>query len=194
MTLNDAITKLRVMLGAEAEVVTEVKMADVTLVDGTEVFTEGELAVGAVLYVKVAEGEAPFAPAGMHETTEGQVITVGENGVIESIEDVAVEATPATEAPADAAPATDTQLAADPEALLAAIADLISGYQAEVAAEVAQVNEEMKALTERFNAVAGEPAAKPVKRNFMEEAAAAKEVELARFNKLVALRNKKLNK
>ena len=53
MTLNDAITKLRVMLGAEAEVVTEVKMADVTLVDGTEVFTEGELAVGAVLYVKV---------------------------------------------------------------------------------------------------------------------------------------------
>jgi uncharacterized coiled-coil protein SlyX len=195
MTLNDAITKLRVMLGAEAEVATEVKMADISLIDGTELFTEGELVVGAVLLVKVAEGEAPFAPAGMHETVDGMILTVGENGVIEAIEEKVVEAAPATEAPAtEEAPATDTQMAADPEALLAAIAELISGYQAEVAAEVAQVNEEMKALTERFNAVAGSPAAKPVKRNFMEEASAAKEVELARFNKLVALRKQNLNK
>ena len=71
MNVNDVITKLKVMLGAE-EVVT-VKMAEATLVDGTEVYTEGELEVGAILFVRAGEGvdEDPFAPAGKHETTDG---------------------------------------------------------------------------------------------------------------------------
>jgi len=87
MTVNEAITKIRVMLGAEdttstpvvdAPVVEEtpITMAEAELVDGTKVFTEGELAVGAILYIAVEEGDAPFAPEGMHQTTDGQLITL----------------------------------------------------------------------------------------------------------------------
>ena len=191
MTVNEAITKLRVMLSGETEEVVatpsteEVTMAEATLVDGTVVYTEGELAVGAVLYVSVEEGEAPFAPAGLHETTEGLLITVGENGVIEAIEEKAVEAAPAE------APVSEENLAADADALLAAIAEMIAGYKAAVEEEVSSISEEMKSLQERFNAVAGEPAAAPVKRNFSDDARATKEVANARFDRLVSLRNKK---
>jgi hypothetical protein len=184
MTIQDAITKLRVMLNSE-EVVTEVKMAEATLVDGTVVYTEGELAVGAVLYVSVEEGEAPFAPAGLHETTEGLLITVGENGVIEGIEEKAAEAAPVAEAPVEEA------MSAEADALLAAIAEMIAGYKSAVEEEVSSISEEMKSLQERFNAVAGEPAAAPVKRNFADDAKATKEVANARFERLVSLRNKK---
>ena len=93
MNVNEVITKLKVMLGAE-EAVIEVKMAEATLVDGTEVYTEGELQPGAILFVRAGEGasEDQFAPAGKHETTEGQIITVGENGEISEIEDAAGDA------------------------------------------------------------------------------------------------------
>ena len=193
MTVNDAITKLRVMLSGETEEVIETPtaMAAATLVDGTEVYTEGELAVGATLYVKVEEGEAPFAPAGMHETTEGMMITVGENGEITSIEEAAAEA------PVEEAPATEeameeevieeevkeeTEMSA--EDLLAAIAELIKSYKDEV-------KEEMNSLTERFNAIADEPATKPVRNNFTEEAKAAKSKADARLESLIAIRKGK---
>ena len=47
MTVNDLVKKLRVMLAADKDVVTETKMAEAELVDGTVVYTEGELKVGA---------------------------------------------------------------------------------------------------------------------------------------------------
>ena len=96
MTVNDAISKLRVMLGAATEEVKEVnmesydddkkkkkvEMAEATLVDGTEVYAEGEIQPGAILFVRAGEGadEDPFAPEGKHETTSGLLITVGESG------------------------------------------------------------------------------------------------------------------
>ena len=55
MNVNQVITKLKVMLGAE-EAVIEVKMAEAELVDGTEVYTEGELQAGAILFVRAGEG------------------------------------------------------------------------------------------------------------------------------------------
>jgi hypothetical protein len=75
--------------------------------------------------------------------------------------------------------------------LLAAIAEMIAGYKSAVEDEVSSISEEMKSLQERFNAVAGEPAAAPVKRNFADDAKATKEVANARFERLVSLRNKK---
>jgi len=182
------------MLNASEEYVevVETKMAEAVLVDGTEVYTEGELVVGAVLYVKVAEGDAPFAPEGIHETTDGLLVTVGMNGVIEAIDTVApAEETPAADAPAADAPATDAPAAFEAtEALLSSIVDIITPYQE----EITKLRGELSVLTERFNTIADEPAAKPIKRNFMEEAKSAKEQEMARFNRLVALRNQKSNK
>jgi glutamine phosphoribosylpyrophosphate amidotransferase len=197
MTVNDAITKLRVMLSGETEEVIETPtaMAAATLVDGTEVYTEGELAVGATLYVKVEEGEAPFAPAGMHETTEGMMITVGENGEITSIEEATEEA-PAEEAPAteeameeevveeEAEEEKEEETEMSAEDLLAAIAELIKSYKDEV-------KEEMNSLTERFNAIADEPATKPVRNNFTKEAADAKTKADARLEQLIAIRRGK---
>ena len=66
MTVNDAISKLRVMLGAptdtvvkmEEEVVkeeTKIKMAEATLVDGTEVYAEGEIQAGVTKWDKISE-------------------------------------------------------------------------------------------------------------------------------------------
>ena len=68
------------------------------------------------------------------------------------------------------------------EELLGAIAELINEYKKEV-------KEEMNALTERFNSIADEPATKPVRNNFKEEAAAKKSKAEARIDAIVAIRN-----
>lgn len=191
MTVNDVIKKLRVMLAADEAVVTKAKFAEAVLVDGTEVYTDGELVEGAILYVKVEEGEAPFAPEGIHETADGLLIGVGPNGEImeitekaedavteevveEAMEEVAVEA-PVSE---EAVPAT--------EELLGGIAELIAPFTEEIAA----LTEEVTALKARFNKIAGEPAASPI-RNTFSETKLAKEQALAQ--RMEALRNIRKN-
>lgn len=106
MTANEALGKIRVMLGLseveldETKVVgdadvettdtTEITLASATLVDGTIVKTEGDFEVGKQLVVETEEGDIP-APEGSHETTDGQIISVDAEGVIVSIEEVVVE-------------------------------------------------------------------------------------------------------
>lgn len=205
MTVNEAITKLRVMLSGsteevlptptqteevamEEETTTEeetVKMAEATLVDGTMVYTEGELAIGAILYISTEEDEDPFAPEGMHMTSEGIMITVGENGEITSIEETTEEA-PAEEAVEEVAMEEEEEVKEEmtSEELLGAIAELISEYKKEV-------KEEMNSLTERFNKIADEPATNPVRNNFTKEAADAKTKADARLEALIAIRKGK---
>ena len=203
MTVNEAITKLRVMLSGsteevietpvsmEEEITTEeetVKMAEATLVDGTMVYTEGELAVGAILYVSTEEDEDPFAPEGMHETSEGIMITVGANGEITSIEEAAAEETleeeKTEEVEMEEEVKEEVKEEMTSEELLGAIAELISEYKKEV-------KEEMNSLTERFDAIADEPATKPVRNNFTKEAADAKTKADARLEALIAIRKGK---
>ena len=195
MTVNEAITKLRVMLSGETEEVVatpsteEVTMSESTLVDGTVVYTEGELAVGATLYVKTEEAEDPFAPSALHETTDGMLITVGENGEITALEEKATEAPVAEAAPSEEAmeeevKKEETPAEFDAEGLLAAIADLIKQYQSEVSTEV----EELK---ERFSAIADQPATKPIRNNFTKEAADAQTKAEARLANLIAIRKGK---
>ena len=100
MTAQEALYKIRVMLGVEdtneevaleTETDTEeVKLAETTLVDGTVVKTEGEFEVGKQLFVVTDEGDIP-APEGLHETSEGVIIGVDEAGIIVSIEEPAEE-------------------------------------------------------------------------------------------------------
>ena len=209
MKVQDVITKLKVMLGAETEVVenvelteevVEAKMAEATLVDGTEVYTEGELEAGAILYVKVEEGDAPFAPEGMHETSEGLIVTVGENGEIVSIEEKAGEEAPAEveateeEVVEEAMETEEEEMeeekkeekAFDAEELIGAIAEMLAP-QTE---ELKDLKEKLATLEARFNDVADQPAAKPIKNTFSQEAKAAKTKAEARFETLVALRKK----
>ena len=190
MTVNDMVKKLRVMLAADTEVVTEAKFAEAELVDGTVVYTDGELEVGAALLIRTPEGEeSPYAPEGIHETTEGLLIGVGPNGEImditeagedtvteevveEELDEVVVEA-PVSEA---AMPAT--------EELLTGIAEMIAPFTEEIAA----LTEEVTALKARFNKIADEPAATPIRNTFSENKIKKDEALAQRMDALRAIR------
>ena len=192
MTVNDMVKKLRVMLAVDAAVVSS-KFADATLVDGTEVYTDGELAVGATLLVKVGEGEeSPYAPEGIHETTEGLLIGVGPNGEIMEISEVEAEAKPeevieeVMEEVVVEAPVSEEAIHATEE-LLAGIAEMIAPFTEEIAA----LTEEVVALKARFAVVAGEPAAKPIRNSFSENKQMKDEMVANRMDALRALRTNK---
>ena len=195
MNVDNLITKLRVMLGASTEevvVVEETKFAEAELVDGTKVQVEGELEVGKVLEVISEEGNIPAAAA-VHETTEGLIITVGENGVIESIEEKEAEATEVvedTETEVEVALEEEKEVVEAEEVveeesdLLAGIAKLLEPYTE----EITELKKQVEYLGERFEAISDEPAAKPITRTFAEEATASKTVADARLDRLVSLR------
>lgn len=190
MTVNDAITKLKVMLGAETEevVVVENKFAEATLVDGTIVFTDGELVEGATLLVQTAEGEEPLAaPAGLHETTDGLVITVGENGEVVSIEETGAEVEASEDKKEEVEmeeEVTEEKEEFDAEGMLAGIAEMILPYTD----QLTKIKEELSSLEARFNDVADEPAAKKVRNTFSEEAQNRATTTEARLDRLVSLR------
>ena len=199
MTVNQAISKLRVMLGATTEEVkevvmeeevkeeVEVKMAEATLVDGTEVYTEGELQPGAILFVRAGEGadEDPFAPEGQHETTDGLLITVGESGEIMSVEEKGgSEETPEEAQESFEDEEDDKKEEFDVEGLLEGIAGMLQPYTE----EIKELKEELSVLTSRFNEVADEPAAKKVSNTFSKVADETKSIAEARFERLVAIR------
>ena len=201
MTVNDAISKLRVMLGAATEEVKEVnmesydddkkkkvEMAEATLVDGTEVYAEGEIQPGAILFVRAGEGadEDPFAPEGKHETTSGLLITVGESGEITNVEDKGSEETvsEAEETFEEEEEVIVKEKDFDVEGMLEGIATMLEPYRD----EIKELKEELSVLTSRFNEVADEPAAKKVANTFSQEKINKQSTAEARFERLVALR------
>ena len=170
MTVNDMVKKLRVMLAADKAVVTEAKFAEATLVDGTVVYTDGELEVGAILLIRTEEGEeSPFAPDGIHETTDGLLIGVGPNGEIMEISEVEAEAKPeeiieeVMEEVEVEVPVSEAAIPATEE-LLTGIAEMIAPFTEEIAA----LTEEVTELKAKFAVIADEPAAKPIRNTFAE--------------------------
>jgi hypothetical protein len=76
------------------------KFETATLVDGTIVEWEGDLAVGTALFVVDGENKVP-APQGSHTTDGGVVVTVDENGIVtEIVEEENFEKVSTDEAPA----------------------------------------------------------------------------------------------
>jgi len=193
MTVNDAITKLKVMLGASTEEVTVVenKFAEAELVDGTQVYTEGELQPGAILFVRAGEGasEDPFAPLGKHETTTGMIITVGESGEITNVEEKGAEESvaEAEESFEEEEVIIEDKKEFDAEGMLAGIAEMILPYTD----ELMKIKEELSTLKERFSKVADEPAAKPVRNTFSENKKLADERLAERMDALRAIRMSK---
>lgn len=202
MTVNQAISKLRVMLGAATEEVkkvnmeeieekeeVKVNMAEATLVDGTEVYTEGELQPGAILFVRAGEGadEDPFAPEGLHSTTDGLLITVGESGEITKVEEESGKEESVSEAEEsfeEEEVVVEEKKEFDVEGLLEGIAGMLEPYTE----EIKELKEELSVLTSRFNEVADEPAAKKVSNTFSQEKINKQSTAEARFERLVALR------
>ena len=192
MNVNQALTRLKIMLSARYS------FAEATLVDGTEVYTEGEFVPGAILFVRAGEGvsEDPFAPAGMHETTDGKIIEVGENGEITKVEETTAEAAEEVkeevkvdevmeevevEVPVaeEAVPAT--------EELLTGIAELIAPFTE----EIATLTEEVVALKKRFETMAAQPAAPRVKNTFASILEDKNKITATRLTQLAAMRKAK---
>jgi len=192
MNVNDVIGKLKVMLSTE---VVETKMAEATLVDGVQVYTEGELEAGAILFIRAGEGvsDDPMAPAGVHETTDGLLVTVGENGEITSVEEKSadVEAEKEEEVKIEMEEDEDIKIEVkekdfDMDELVEAIVEIVKP-QGEV---IEELKKELNLLKERFNTVAGEPAAKPVRNTFSENKVIRDEMFAKRMDALRAIRNK----
>lgn len=170
MTAQDAVSKIKLLLGLNE---TTEKFAMTTLVDGTQVETEGEFVEGATLMVVTEEGSIQ-APAGMHETTDGKLITVDEAGVIVKIEEVSAEPMEEEEikeevkeevkeemmeeveieVPAEVAPMVTEEVVT---AIVEALAPVLD--------EVKTLTEEMKKMKEQYAKFSKEPAAPKVKRN-----------------------------
>jgi hypothetical protein len=194
MKVNEVIKKLKLMLAESTDVVEETKvkeeMAEATLVDGTEVYTEGEIVPGAILFVRAGEGvsEDPFAPEGIHETTSGLLITVGEGGEIVSVEEKApVEAGKKTKMAEDEKAVEEIvkeEIEMSLEEVLLAIAQILAPY----IKEMNGIKEEIEVLESRFNKVANEPAAKKISSSFKADLATPTSTAEARFEKLVQLR------
>jgi hypothetical protein len=175
MTANDAIQKIRVLLGVEETV--EVAMAAATLVDGTQVEVEGDFEVGKPLFVVTEEGNIP-APAGVHQTTDNLLVTVDESGAISQIEEVAPEAQ--EEEKKEEAMEEDKEEVAmedhgdkeeemeeeveeemeDEEEMIVKIVEAMKPYFEEIK-EMQKEIEEMKGQFQKFSK---EPAAKPIKK------------------------------
>jgi len=164
MNANEAVSKIRLLLGLNEATFT---FATAVLVDGTEVKTEGEMVEGTSLMVVTPEGEVA-APAGIHETEGGLLITVDEAGTITAIEEKAAETAPeeavteevameeevTVEIPEEVAPVMTEEVV---QAVVEAIAPIVE--------EVAAITAELKEMKAKFQAFSAEPAAKKVTRN-----------------------------
>lgn len=190
MNVNQALRRLKIMLSSQY------KFAEATLVDGTQVYTEGELEVGAILFVRAGEGvsEDPFAPMGMHETTDGTIVTVGENGEItaisnkneEAAEEEKIEVEVEMEEVEVEVPVAEEVLPAT-EDLLSGIAELIAPFTEEIKA----LNEEVIALKKRFETMAAEPGASRVKNTFANVLADKNDATAKRIEVLAKMRKSK---
>jgi hypothetical protein len=162
MNAKEALKEIRVMLGMEPKAeATSIELAEATLVDGTVVKVEGELEEGKSLVVVTEEGDVP-APEGVHETSDGKLITVDASGVIISIEDKPEEEAVEQEMEAEeAAPEEAAPAAAFGEELLAEIAGLISPLSERLNA----IEAKFSALDTDFHQFRDQPAAERITNN-----------------------------
>ena len=189
MTAQEALGKIRVMLGLnEAELsevnttedalveTTEVKLASTTLLDGTIVETEGDFEVGKQLVVVTEEGEKIPAPEGQHETTDGFILSVDAEGIITSIDEVVAEEE------------VETELSDD------IVNQLVNALKPSLE-KIDELSKEVNKLKGEFHAFRDEPAGAKVYNNLNEYTTREQDLMTGRVNKLIELRRaNKLNK
>ena len=178
MTANEAIKKIKVMLGVEQvveTVETEIQLAEATLVDGTIVKVEGEFEVGKQLLVVTAEGDIA-APEGIHETTDGLLVTVDAQGVITNLEET-------TEESEEVEAKASTELSED---FVNQIVNILDNKFKEFETKLQTLNHE-------FTAFKNEPAGKKITNNLNDVQKSEGDLATARYEKLVEFRNQTKN-
>jgi len=168
MTANQAINKIRVLLGVEEPVAEKVAMANATLIDGTEVSVEGDFEVGKTLSVVTEEGSIP-APSGVHQTTDNLLVTVDEAGIITQVEEIAPEAQEEVEE--EVAMSEDGKKEEEMEEEEEVKVEMEDEMIVKIVEGLAPYFEEIKELKEKvvemegkFQKFSKEPAAKPIKK------------------------------
>lgn len=191
MTAVEALGKIRVMLGLEevegttsleTETATiDIELAEATLVDGTEVYTEGALEVGNRLLIKTPEGEeSPYAPSAIHETTDGLLIGVGEDGEIMEISEVAPEEEVVDEV------VVETKENFNEDFINKLVGVLKPSFD-----KIDEMSNEIKTLKGEFSEFKDEPAGKKVFNNLNDYQKREADLMGGRVAKLVELRNNK---
>tara|TARA_R110000772_G_scaffold143939_1_gene253503 strand:- start:2907 stop:3467 length:561 start_codon:yes stop_codon:yes gene_type:complete len=186
MTGNEAIQKIRVLLGGEQKFAAEV------LVDGTNVEADGELEIGKPLFVVTEEGRIA-APAGVHQTESNKVITIDEAGMIVSIEEIEEEAAAedvvVEEEMAEEEVIVKEESEEEKEIDVMLAEDLVVKIVEEIKPMLETIKE-LKAKVEemegKFQAFSKEPAAKPIKKA---DAYTANKFDAV--NRIKAIRNNK---
>lgn len=108
MKSKDALKKISEILGLSSEI----KLAEVTTADGAVLYAE-TFDVGSTVYV-ITDGAEVVAPAGEYELQDGTVLTIGENGALETITPPATDET------------TDEVDASELESIRSKVQDLIT--------------------------------------------------------------------
>ena len=174
MQANEAITKIKLLLGLNEETVEETvvvetakaEFATATLADGTEVKVEGEFEEGKACFVETEEGDIP-APAGKHQMADDTLITIDESGQIVAIEEVAAEEV--TEAVEEVEMEEDKK---EEEAMEEEVEEEVSVSMAEEVVEmlkpyfeeISDLKKKVEEMEGKFQAFSAEPAAKPIKK------------------------------
>ncbi len=141
MNSKEVLKEIRSILGF-SEDKKEIEMATATLVDGTIVEYDGELAVGTEVFVQTGEGLIP-APDAVHETDSGLLITTVDGVVTEVVEPI-VEEVALEEVEVEVPEGSNEVVTVQ---VLEAIAEAI----APVLEEVALLKEEMKKMKKGFS-------------------------------------------
>ena len=177
MQANEAITKIKLLLGLNEETVEETVVVEASeekseelafetakLVDGTEVKVEGEFEEGKACFVETEEGDIP-APAGKHQMADDKLITIDENGQIVAIEEVAAEEEKSEEAEVEVEMEEEKEEEAMEEeevevSMAEEVVEMLKPYFEEISDLKAKVEE----MEGKFQAFSAEPAAKPIKK------------------------------
>jgi hypothetical protein len=141
MNSKQVLKEIRTILGF-TEDKKEIEMATATLVDGTIVEYDGELAVGTEIFVQTGEGLIS-APDAVHETDSGLLVTTVDGVVTEVVEPI-VEEVALEEVEVEVPEGVSTIVTTE---VLEAIAEAI----APVLEEVAMLKEEMKKMKKGFS-------------------------------------------
>lgn len=171
MTANQAISKIRVLLGTNAAVA--VAMASEVLVDGTNVEVEGELEAGKPLFVVTEEGNIP-APEGVHQTNSNKLVTVDASGVIVSVEEIAPESAEEVEeevkvemeevveeeVKVESEEEIEVEMEEKEEEMIVKIVEAMKPYFE----EIKDLKEKVVEMEGKFKKFSKEPAAKPIKK------------------------------
>ena len=143
--VQDILNRFDVNLTVTEEKSTE--LAEVTLENGTVVYTDDEFVVGAEAYIINDEGERISVPAGDYELNDGRLMVIGEGGAIEEIKGAEE---PAEEPVAEEAEAERVEQSADePEATEEVAEEATEELEVEVEIEMEDEDEDKPSYVTR---------------------------------------------